>query len=98
MGMPDDLLTPEEAAEYLKIHLDSVRRLLRSGKLPGAKVGSGWRIKALRWMRYRKAGRGRRRAKTTENGVCPIRNAAACGSSRREWLEKTMNLKRLPVT
>jgi excisionase family DNA binding protein len=43
--MPDDLMTPEAAAEYLKIRVDSVRRLLRQKKLPGVKVGGGWRIK-----------------------------------------------------
>ena len=40
----DELLTPEESAAYLKMHVDSIRRLLRSGKLPGVKVGGGWRI------------------------------------------------------
>jgi excisionase family DNA binding protein len=43
--MDDELMTPEAAAEYLKLHIDSVRRLLRKGKLPGVKVGHGWRIK-----------------------------------------------------
>jgi excisionase family DNA binding protein len=43
--MGDDvLLTPEDSAKYLKMHVDSVRRLLRTGKLPGVKVGGGWRI------------------------------------------------------
>jgi excisionase family DNA binding protein len=40
----DALLTPEESAKYLKMHVDSVRRLLRNDKLPGVKVGGGWRI------------------------------------------------------
>ena len=44
-NMLDDLMTPEAAAEYLKMHVDSVRRLLRQKKLPGVKVGGGWRIK-----------------------------------------------------
>jgi len=38
-------MTPEAAAEYLKMHVDSVRRLLRQRKLPAIKVGGGWRIK-----------------------------------------------------
>ena len=42
--MEDELLTPEAAAEFLQMHVDSVRRLLRSRKLPGVKVGGGWRI------------------------------------------------------
>ncbi len=40
----DQLLTPEEAAVYLKKHVGSIRRLLRTGALPGAKFGGGWRI------------------------------------------------------
>jgi excisionase family DNA binding protein len=40
----DALLTPEDSAKYLKMHVDSIRRLLRSGKLPGVKVGGAWRI------------------------------------------------------
>jgi excisionase family DNA binding protein len=43
--MSDELLTPEAAADYLKMHVDSVRRLLRQRKLPGVKVGGGWRLK-----------------------------------------------------
>jgi hypothetical protein len=35
LDMQEKLLTPEEAAEYLQLHLDSVRRLLRQKKLPG---------------------------------------------------------------
>jgi excisionase family DNA binding protein len=35
----DRTLSTEEAAEYLSIHPDSVRRLLRQGKLPGGHVG-----------------------------------------------------------
>ena len=43
--MGDELLTPEAAADYLNMHIDSVRRLLRQGKLPGVKVGGGWRLR-----------------------------------------------------
>ena len=42
--MEDELLTPEESAMLLKMHVDSVRRLLRTKKLPGVKVGGAWRI------------------------------------------------------
>lgn len=42
--MEEELLTPAKTAKILGIHLDSARRLLRNGKLPGVKVGHGWRI------------------------------------------------------
>lgn len=38
------LLTVREAAQLLGLCLDSVRRQLRSGKLPGVRVGRGWRV------------------------------------------------------
>ena len=39
--MPDqiEVLTVEEVAEILKVNIDTVRRLLRQGDLPGVKVG-----------------------------------------------------------
>lgn len=37
-------LTIEEAAELLRIHPDTVRRLIREKRLPGKKLGREWRI------------------------------------------------------
>lgn len=37
-------LTIEEAATLLRMHPDTVRRLLREKRLPGKKVGREWRI------------------------------------------------------
>jgi len=41
----DGTMTPDQAAEYLHLHRDTVRRLLRQGTLPGRKVGKQWRIR-----------------------------------------------------
>lgn len=43
MAQADELLTPDEAAAYLKRYVGSIRRLLRGGALPRAKVSGGWR-------------------------------------------------------
>lgn len=40
-----DLLTLEEAAEVLKVNHETVRRLARSKKLAGFKVGDLWRFR-----------------------------------------------------
>jgi excisionase family DNA binding protein len=40
----DDVLTVEEAAEILKVTIDTVRRLLKKGRLPGTKIGREWRL------------------------------------------------------
>lgn len=40
----EKMLSAEETAEALGLCLDSVRRHLRSGKLPGVRVGRNWRV------------------------------------------------------
>jgi len=41
-----ELLTPKEAATLLRMNLETVRRLLRTGELPGRKIGPRqWRIR-----------------------------------------------------
>jgi len=40
----EEILTVDEAANYLKVRPETVRRLLSQGRLPGNKVGRAWRI------------------------------------------------------
>mgnify|MGYP005843380115 CR=1 FL=1 len=42
--MEREVFSPEEAAAYLRVHPQTVYKLLRSGELPGRKVGQLWRI------------------------------------------------------
>lgn len=42
--MTDQVFTVAEAAKYLKVHEQTIYKLLRTGKLKGAKVGKDWRI------------------------------------------------------
>jgi excisionase family DNA binding protein len=39
------IMTPKDAAKYLSLHLITVYRLVKKGKLPGFKVGGQWRFK-----------------------------------------------------
>ncbi len=39
-----DFMTVQEVAEVLRVRRDTVRKLLATGKLPGAKVGRDWRV------------------------------------------------------
>ena len=39
-------LTVDEVAEQLRVHRRTVRRLLVARRLPGLKVGRGWRVPA----------------------------------------------------
>ncbi len=38
------VMTSMEAAEYLKMHVKTVCRLAKDGKIPAKKVGSEWRF------------------------------------------------------
>lgn len=40
----NEILTAEEVAKYLRVHPYTVKRLARTGKLPGFKVGGQWRF------------------------------------------------------
>ena len=43
--MSDELLTVEQAAQKLQMHVATVRRMLRSGQVPGMKLGTKeWRV------------------------------------------------------
>jgi excisionase family DNA binding protein len=62
--MPD-VLTLTQAAEYLQLHPETVRRLSREGILPGAKVGRSWRYRRIDLDDYLSRG-GEKRAETGE--------------------------------
>ena len=40
-----EVMTPCEAAEYLKLNVRTIYYLAKKGKLPGRKVGKRWRFK-----------------------------------------------------
>lgn len=51
-----EIMTPHEAAEYLNLHVRTIYRLAKNGKLPGHKVGRSWRFRkdALdKWLSVR---------------------------------------------
>ena len=51
----DVVMTSIEAAEYLKMHVKTVRRLAKERKIPAKKVGSEWRfLKSVldRWLAH----------------------------------------------
>ncbi len=40
----DELLTPEDVAEYLKVPVETIWRWCRNGDIPAIKIGKYWRI------------------------------------------------------
>ena len=51
-----EIMDAREVADYLKVHLFTVHKYARQGKLPGFKIGADWRFnrKSIeRWIRER---------------------------------------------
>jgi excisionase family DNA binding protein len=44
MPEPQKVLTVTELCDYLRVHRSTIYRLLRSGELPGFRIGSDWRF------------------------------------------------------
>lgn len=42
--MQQNLYTPIEVAERLKVSVDTIKRLIKNGKLSATKIGGQWRI------------------------------------------------------
>lgn len=40
-----EILTPNEVADYLCIHINTAYKLIRQGVLPAFRVGKSWRIR-----------------------------------------------------
>ena len=48
-----EILTPQEAAEFLRVPLLTVQRQAKAGRLPGRRIGKEWRFSKtvlLEWM------------------------------------------------
>lgn len=49
-----NIVTPKQLAEYLKVSEMTIKRALKSGALSGFKVGRDWRIEkvaVLKWLK-----------------------------------------------
>jgi excisionase family DNA binding protein len=56
----DEIITPSEVADLLKIHVKTVYRLAEQGVIPGNRVGRSWRFnkKKILDLVTNKAGQG----------------------------------------
>jgi excisionase family DNA binding protein len=43
-GQEREILTPQEAADFLRVPLLTVQRQAKAGRLPGRRVGKEWRF------------------------------------------------------
>ena len=44
-GIKDQIMTLREVAQYLGLHVMTVYKLTREGRVPAAKIGGQWRFK-----------------------------------------------------
>lgn len=44
-ALTDEYYTPQEVADLLKLHYNTIRRMIKSGELPAEKIGRQWRIR-----------------------------------------------------
>jgi len=54
MGKYKDIMTAKEVAEYLNLHVFTVHKYARQGKIPAFKIGTDWRFHRKfieRWIR-----------------------------------------------
>lgn len=52
-----ETFTVEELAKYLKLHVYTVRRLARDGKIPSFKAGGQWRFRKDEIDKWSKKGK-----------------------------------------
>jgi excisionase family DNA binding protein len=53
MAGDDEVLTVKEVSEILRVHPETVRRLVKKGKIPSFRIGAEWRFRSdqiARWM------------------------------------------------
>lgn len=56
--MKNPVMTIEEVAEYLKVHSQTVYKMVREGQIKAVKVGRGWRVHKETLDNYLKGGQG----------------------------------------
>jgi excisionase family DNA binding protein len=47
-----DVMTIDEAAAYLRVHPQTIRRRVKDGTLPGARIGRTWRVRRVDLDRF----------------------------------------------
>jgi len=55
----DEVLTTDEAIQYLKISRPTYFKCIRLGRINAIKVGSGWRVLQSELNRFLRSGQGR---------------------------------------
>jgi DNA binding domain, excisionase family len=90
----------EEAAAFLKCSDDTIRELVASGELPGAKVGRKWvfvDIDLIEWLRTQYA-QGERKCQSIKSGKSGISTLPIVGRELENLLKPQTSEKRRKST
>jgi len=93
--MPD-VLTVEQAAEYLQLNPETVRRAARRGRIPAARIGRRWRFRKTALDRWLAAG-GSDYERQVDEGLAAVtreRMATAREEDLIDWEEAKASLGR----
>ena len=55
----NEAISVREVADFLKLHRETVNRMIQSGELPALKVGTAFRLNRVQIMEWAKSRRGR---------------------------------------
>ena len=55
----NEAISVREVAEFLKLHRETVNKMIKSGELPALKVGTAWRLNRVQIMEWAKSRRPR---------------------------------------
>jgi excisionase family DNA binding protein len=55
----NEAMTVREVADFLKLHRETVNRMIKSGELPALKVGTAFRLNRVQIMEWAKSRRAR---------------------------------------
>jgi len=61
--IPERLATLEEVADYLRLSIHTIYKMLQKGTIPAYKVGKQWRFKQRdidKWIKKKKSSKGNR--------------------------------------
>jgi len=88
IGMNETYYSPDQIAAMLGMHVKTVQRYIREGKLKARKVGKGWRVTGHDLSVFAEgAGAGRPRAAVTASAVIDI---ADCSRNAYDRIESML--------
>jgi excisionase family DNA binding protein len=88
--MAQDVMTAQQAAEFLQTSRDTVIRKARAGELPAAKLGREWRFRRADLDRWLRRGGDRYEKQVEEGMALEMRERMAEDDGKRTTLDELL--------